>query len=1358
MVTPQFRSRLVQNRTARRKHPFQPRLLKTILASISVICFSYLIWPVGEIITPVLAAPTELFFSEYVEGSSNNKALEIYNGTGAEVDLSAYTLELYSNGSPDVSRSLRLYGTLADQHVIVIAHAKADKAILAIAAITNSTVINFNGDDAIVLKRDEYIIDVIGEIGLDPGNAWGNDPYTEDQTLRRKPFIENGDPDGLDVFNPGDEWEGYDKDDFSDLGSHTVSVPTETPTVISTEIVTPTVTATVTLTPTIIISVTATATPTLTTTPSPSSTVTATPSETVMPSPSPTTTVTETPAATATPVPIKPGAIVINEIAWSGTAADANDEWIELYNSTTQTIVLDGWIITSTNGLNIPLSGSMFPNSYYLIERTDDNAIIDTIAALTTTFGKGLLNSGDSLYLSAGNILLDTANVNGGSWPSGTNIRPDLVTSMERINPLAPDIDSNWGNNNLVTRNGRDKNGQLINGTPGQANSLFGVEPPPPTSTPPTPTSPALPILISEFLYDGETSSTEGDEFVELCNSNNVTVDLTGYKVGDEETAGGGESMYHLPDGTQLAAGDCLVIAKKAADFQDRFGFLPDLAAGDLSKYTAWGRGSWSLSNTGDELVVLGPNDQIFDSVAYRNGDYAGLGLEAGASAKSPSSLQRVWPVDTNSMPNDFVQAVPNPGVLTAPPAPPAAPSASVSLTGGMNVYWGDLHAHTTYSDGSGPPYYALAKARAAGLHFFAITDHGWWTTTSEWAKTLEQVEAATIPGEFIALRGVEWTHDIVGHINLFNTETLVSRSHPLFSDLSGLYTWLAANPQVIAQFNHPDPRYGGTFADFQYHPAAAQAISLQEIGNNAQKYTTYEASFIQSNAVGWQTAPTNNSDTHSPLWGSDTQARTGIIAPELTQAALFDALRRRRVFATEDSNLAVALRVDNQWMGSVLNKTGDVSVVVDVIDADVEAATLYLYDRNLLLKQTTVAGNHTWQTSVKARSGHFLWVKVVQADGNVAYSAPIWIAGQAAPDTIVINEVLPSPADIDWNGDGQADSDDEWIELFNPTQRRIGLGGWRLNDSSNITFSIPLSVTVPPGGYVTLYGRQLGFALNNGGDTVTLQRPDSTIADTFTYHNSPGYDESWCRAEDGGPTWSEDCTPSPNGQNWQRGPAQPLKTKIYEAKRLTLDAWVQVTGQVTAPPGVLGQRAMYIQDETAGILVYLPKNHNLHFNKGDKVRVEGNLKQFRGEFEIVVSRRSKVHFIEPGSPPPPLPIETTMMLEPFEGRLVMITGRAVGFKGRTMFWLDDGTDPAKVYIRTATGIKKPFIKSGTTMTVVGIVSQYSEAGNATRYDYRLLPREQLDLMITGEMVSNQQPKTKMNEKWPSMLPETGSK
>ena len=92
---------------------------------------------------------------------------------------------------------------------------------------------------------------------------------------------------------------------------------------------------------------------------------------------------------------------------------------------------------------------------------------------------------------------------------------------------------------------------------------------------------------------------------------------------------------------------------------------------------------------------------------------------------------------------------------------------------------------------------------------------------------------------------------------------------------LAKVYNWLAANPGAIAQFNHPDPGYGGTFDDFVLHPAASSVVFMQEIGNNAQGYVTYETAFIQSNMVGWHVAPTNNSDSPPTNGPSSHSAKT---------------------------------------------------------------------------------------------------------------------------------------------------------------------------------------------------------------------------------------------------------------------------------------------------------------------------------------------------------------------------------------------------------------------------------------------------------------------------------------------------
>ena len=171
------------------------------------------------------AASSDLFFSEYVEGSSNNKALEIFNDTGAPVDLAAgaYNVQMFFNGSATAGLTIDLTGTVADDDVFVVAQASANASILAVADQTNGSGW-FNGDDAVVLRKGTTVLDVIGQIGFDPGTEWGTGlTSTADNTLRRKPPIVAGDTNGSDAFDPSIEWDGFATDTFDGLGAHTVT-------------------------------------------------------------------------------------------------------------------------------------------------------------------------------------------------------------------------------------------------------------------------------------------------------------------------------------------------------------------------------------------------------------------------------------------------------------------------------------------------------------------------------------------------------------------------------------------------------------------------------------------------------------------------------------------------------------------------------------------------------------------------------------------------------------------------------------------------------------------------------------------------------------------------------------------------------------------------------------------------------------------------------------------------------------------------------------------------------------------------------------------------------------------------------
>jgi hypothetical protein len=180
--------------------------------------------------TPSHAADLKPFFSEYIKGSSNNKALEIYNPADAAIDLTAgaYNIQMFFNGSATAGATINLTGTIPARGVYVVAYSGASAGILAKANQLNGSSF-YNGDDAIVLRQGTTILDRIGQVGFDPGTEWGSGlESTADNTLVRKPNIVTGDTGTLAVFDPAIQWTGYATDTFSYLGTHDITTYTVT--------------------------------------------------------------------------------------------------------------------------------------------------------------------------------------------------------------------------------------------------------------------------------------------------------------------------------------------------------------------------------------------------------------------------------------------------------------------------------------------------------------------------------------------------------------------------------------------------------------------------------------------------------------------------------------------------------------------------------------------------------------------------------------------------------------------------------------------------------------------------------------------------------------------------------------------------------------------------------------------------------------------------------------------------------------------------------------------------------------------------------------------------------------------------
>jgi predicted extracellular nuclease len=189
---------------------------------------------------------SELFISEYVVGSGNNRALELYNPTANSIDLSTYKVGRFRDGS-GTPMLLDLSGTIASLSTFVIVIDKqdpngtgfdepVDAALAAVADVfvnpvyvQSNSPFYFNGDDAVPLFNGDPTIttnlkDVVGRIGEDPGTAWSDANgtwWTTDKTLIRKSSVLSGDGNGLDEFLPEVEWDSLPENTFTELGWHT---------------------------------------------------------------------------------------------------------------------------------------------------------------------------------------------------------------------------------------------------------------------------------------------------------------------------------------------------------------------------------------------------------------------------------------------------------------------------------------------------------------------------------------------------------------------------------------------------------------------------------------------------------------------------------------------------------------------------------------------------------------------------------------------------------------------------------------------------------------------------------------------------------------------------------------------------------------------------------------------------------------------------------------------------------------------------------------------------------------------------------------------------------------------------------
>ena len=346
---------------------------------------------------------------------------------------------------------------------------------------------------------------------------------------------------------------------------------------------------------------------------------------------------------------------------------------------------------------------------------------------------------------------------------------------------------------------------------------------------------------------------------------------------------------------------------------------------------------------------------------------------------------------------------------------------------GDYELYFGQLHAHTNLSDGTGTVAQAFDHAsKVANLDFLALTDHSnsfdndggvhmddenAEELSSEWAEGRSGAREITARenGTFVGLYGFEmtWSGGAPGHINTFNSDGFESRNYAPYKKgdnyevLQAYFDTLNENPHTISQFNHP----GDTFGDFMdfalYDTVIDNQMTLIEVGNgegaigSSGYFPSYEY-YTRALDKGWHVAPTNNQDNHKGNWGDSNTARSVVLAEDLSEESIYDAMKNYRVYATEDNDLAILYTLNGNAMGSILDDQETIDIEVSINDPTDNAGQtkveVIVNGGQTLAEQTFDGGSADLTFEDLPATYGYYYIRVTQADKNIAVTAPVWV------------------------------------------------------------------------------------------------------------------------------------------------------------------------------------------------------------------------------------------------------------------------------------------------------------------------------------------------------------------------------
>jgi hypothetical protein len=478
-----------------------------------------------------------------------------------------------------------------------------------------------------------------------------------------------------------------------------------------------------------------------------------------------------------------------------------------------------------------------------------------------------------------------------------------------------------------------------------------------------------------------------------------------------------------------------------------------------------------------------------------------------------------------------------------------------------QSVFHGSLHAHTSYSDGSGTPADAFTMACANGMDFIAITEHNHRAADGKGARKdgklialqpqlyrgtsaslVETANRLNQPGTCVPIYGQEVSTISLGnHINVFDVTDVVDDVSVPNGNVPALLAWVTSHPDssgrpALLQFNHPrDPDrnlkdYGrDDYAPADWVKTLDPFVELIEILNapalkngTGFRADAKEGYFLEYLNLGFHAGPSVGHDNHWRNWGTSTDARLGVIASSLTRPAILDALRARHTFASDDRNISVIFRSGEAIGGDIVAAPpagASLPLTVEISDPD-EVDARYRVDvlsdhpggdrARRPVDSYRIEGNTNGRFPLDGiladGPGQFVMLRITQTsseEGDEEHEETedrVWTAP-------IWFETQAAPAtaivtavrilDMLPNPFGD-DAVAEDVRIQNDAPAPVDLTGWQLRDLAGNVWM--LNGPVAGGSALTVVRNGQAMSLNNDGDVIELLRPDGTVVDTVHY------------------------------------------------------------------------------------------------------------------------------------------------------------------------------------------------------------------------------------------------------------------